>query len=164
MRAPGVGGAVCAHNHRHLLRRCDVKAWHIKGEVALEAPPNHYLPESERSTEASAHTPNRLYVSALATTSPGFLSSLSPTNFECLRWPSGVHSPNSISTTNSGLTHTQFFISSRVSAHCVRLRSRRLTKRHWPICKPLSLPATSRRVCDTNPFRTLAAYSNFPSW
>jgi len=71
-------------------------------------------------------------------------SSRSPVNFACLKSPSSIHS---ICTTSSGLTHTQFFISSRVSAHCVRLRSGRLAKRHASICKPLSLAATSRRLC-----------------
>ena len=44
-------------------------------------------------------------------------------NFKCLRWPSGVHSVNSIWATSSGFNHTQFFISSLVKAHWVRFRS-----------------------------------------
>src|SRR4030095_1150502 len=53
----------------------------------------------------------------------GSLSSLKPTNFECRRWPSGVHLANSICATNSGLSHWQFLISSFVSAHIVRFFS-----------------------------------------
>src|SRR5215813_93481 len=56
----------------------------------------------------------------------GLSSLLSPTNFECLRCLSGVHSVNSICATSPGLSHTQFFISSLVKAHSVRFFSGRL--------------------------------------
>ena len=60
------------------------------------------------------------------TTSFGSLSSRNPTNFECRRCPSGVHSVNSICATNSGLSQMQFFISSRVSGELSALYSGKL--------------------------------------
>src|SRR5215468_295588 len=87
----------------------------------------------------------------------GLSSLLSPTNFECLRCLSGVHSVNSICATSSGLSHTQFFISSLVKAHWVRFFSGRLLNGQVSISSPLNLLATSRRTCGTKPFRTLAA-------
>jgi len=48
-------------------------------------------------------------------TSRAFLSSRSPTNLGCLRWPAGVHSIDSNAPTRRGLSHRQCFMSSAVS-------------------------------------------------
>ena len=69
-------------------------------------------------------------------------------NADCRRCASGVHSANSIWATTSGRTHVQFFISSFVKAHCVRLRSGRFANGQVAISSPLSLAATARRLWD----------------
>ena len=63
--------------------------------------------------------------------------------------PSGRKKPLGlfICVTTSGFTHVQFFISSFVKAHCVRLRSGRFANGQVAISSPLSLAATARRVC-----------------
>lgn len=48
-------------------------------------------------------------------TSVAFLSSRSPTNFECRKWLSLVHSRYSIYATSTGFSHTHSFIFSFVS-------------------------------------------------
>src|SRR5262249_45237552 len=80
--------------------------------------------------EARDYTEGRTYFTKPVAVRAGFplrpredSCPLSATKRTCLRWPSGVHSPNSICATSSRLTHTQVFISSSVNAHCVRLRS-----------------------------------------
>lgn len=87
------------------------------------------------------------FLKSSCTTSLATLSSLNPTNLECLRCPSGVHSVNSIWATSCGLSHRQFFISSLVKAHWVRFRSGRLANGQLSSCSPLNLVATSRRSC-----------------
>jgi len=74
----------------------------------------------------------------------GSLSSPNAQNFACLKLPSGVHSVNSICPTSSGLSQTQFFISSRVSAHCVRFFSGRLAKGQVLLCMCFNFAQTSR--------------------
>ena len=56
-------------------------------------------------------------LSVSRTTSSASLSSRNPRKLACLRWPSVVHSVNSICATSLGFNHRQFFISSFVHAH-----------------------------------------------
>src|SRR4030095_1790383 len=78
------------------------------------------------------------------------LSFLSPASVDCLKGPSGVHSVNSICATNFGSSHTHFFISSLVNAHCVRFFSGRSAKGRLLISSGLNRLANSRRTCGTN--------------
>ena len=65
------------------------------------------------------------------TTSRGFLSSRSATNFECRRRSPAVHSKNSICATASGRSHTHSFIFSAVNSSPLRyLRIRQISEGH----------------------------------
>src|SRR5260370_18045332 len=93
----------------------------------------------------------------------GFLSSRSPTNFECRNLSPAVHSRNSICATASGLNQTAFFIFSALSAspNRDRLVSGKFRNGQLGVRRCFNFENTCRREAGTNPLRGLATYISF---
>ena len=87
------------------------------------------------------------------------LPSLRATNFECRRWPSGVHSTNSNWPTSNGRTQRHSVIFSAVSPWPQRppRGSGRLEKGHSGISSGRHRQYSSAREAGVNPLRVLAA-------
>src|SRR5204863_6909060 len=92
------------------------------------------------------------------TTSFAFLSSRRPTNLECLKWLSPVHSRNSNWPTSTGFSHWHSAIFAFVSPwpHRPLLASGRFANGHSSISSPLNFLNSCARVTGVNPLRVLA--------
>jgi hypothetical protein len=90
------------------------------------------------------------------------LSSLMPTNRECLKWLSGVHSTNSNCPTNAGLSQWQSFIFTAVkpSPHRPARASGRLANGQVVVSSPRNRFAKSWRKAGVKPLRVRETYTS----
>src|SRR5919109_5241314 len=100
---------------------------------------------------------------SVATSIGMMTTSRSPTNFECLKWLSPVHSRNSNWPTSTGFSHWHSAIFAFVSPcpHRPVLASGRFANGHSLISSPLNFLNSCARVTGVKPLRVLARKSTY---